>query len=228
MKRLRQCAERFDILRIDHFRGLSEYYAISEGGTPFDGNWQHGPGLRLISKARDMLKEEGLNMKFLAEDLGYLDAGSMNLLKLSGFPGMDVWQFSAGEMIEMSETEPEKAAQRAFYTGTHDNNTLIGYLEEIRETDTSHKVSANIEALDILKEIYESPSVLAMMQLQDLFMLGAEARMNVPGTSEGNWTWHVEGESVWAALRGASKKAVWLRKLAAENGRYRQKRTNIL
>ena len=227
MKRLRQCAERFDILRIDHFRGLSEYYAIEEDGTPFDGNWQHGPGLRLIAKARDMLKEEGLHMEFLAEDLGYLDAGSMDLLKLAGFPGMDVWQFSADEMAEMAESEPEKAEQRAFYTGTHDNNTLIGYLEELRETDTNRKVSAKIEALDILKEIYESPSVLAMMQLQDLFMLGAEARMNVPGTSEGNWSWHVEGDSVWAALRGASKKAVWLRKLAAENGRYRQKRTNI-
>ncbi len=219
MKRLRQCAERFDILRVDHFRGLSEYYAIPEGGTPFDGNWLHGPGLRLISIVRDMLRKEGLNMKFLAEDLGYLDAGSMDLLKLSGFPGMDVWQFSADEMIEMSEREPEKASQRAFYTGTHDNNTLVGYLKELMEAEANHKVSAKIEALDIIKKIYDSPSLLAMIQLQDLFMLGSEARMNVPGIAEGNWTWHVEGETIWSALRGAAKKAVWLRKLAVETGR---------
>ena len=220
MKRLRQCAERFDILRIDHFRGLSEYYAIPEGGTPFDGNWQHGPAMDFIAKVREMLKKEGLSMLFLAEDLGYLDAGSMNLLKLSGFPGMDIWQFSADEMMEMSEKEPQKAEHRAFYSGTHDNNTLIGYIIEKRENGVRSGASPEIEALDIISKIYGSPSRLAVLQLQDVFMLGSEARMNVPGIAEGNWTWHLEGGSIWSVFPSAGKKAAWLHRLAAETGRY--------
>lgn len=220
MKRLHQCAERFDILRIDHFRGISEYYAIPEGCTPFEGNWQHGPALGFIAKAREMLKKEGLGLKFLAEDLGYLDAGSMNLLKLSGFPGMDIWQFSADEMMEMSEKEPEKAEFRAFYSGTHDNNTLIGYINEKRESGVRSGVTPEVEALDIISKIYSSPSRLAVLQLQDVFMLGSEARMNVPGVAEGNWTWHLEGGSIWSVFPSAGKKAAWLHRLAAETGRY--------
>jgi 4-alpha-glucanotransferase len=220
MKRLRQCAERFDILRIDHFRGLSEYYAIPEGGTPLVGNWQHGPALGFIAKVREMLKKEGLGLVFLAEDLGYLDAGSMNLLKLSGFPGMDIWQFSADEMMEMSEKEPEKAEHRAYYSGTHDNNTLIGYICEKRESGVRSGVSPEVEALDIISRIYGSHSRLVMLQLQDVFMLGSEARMNVPGIAEGNWTWHLEGGTIWNVFPSAGKKAAWLHRLAAETGRY--------
>ncbi len=220
MKRLRQCAERFDILRIDHFRGLSEYYAIPEGGTPFDGNWQQGPALGFIAKAREMLKKEGLSLIFLAEDLGYLDAGSMDLLKLSGFPGMDIWQFSADEMMEMSEKEPEKAEHRAFYTGTHDNDTLIGFITGKREAGGRSGVSPEVEALDIISKIYGSPSSLAMLQLQDVFMLGSEARMNVPGIAEGNWKWRLEGDSIWSVFPSAGKKAAWLHRMAAETGRY--------
>lgn len=219
MKRLRQCAERYDILRIDHFRGLSEYYAIPEGGTAFDGAWQHGPGVGFIAETRKMLEREGLSLRFLAEDLGYLDAGSMDLLKLSGMPGMDVWQFSADEMMEMSNDQPRKAGHRAFYTGTHDNDTLLGFLSEKRGPGDNNIVSAEIEALDVIRKIYGSPAVLAMLQLQDVFMLGSEARMNIPGIAEGNWTWHVPGSSIQSSLPNAGKKAAWLRKLAVETGR---------
>ena len=219
VKRLRQCAERFDILRIDHFRGLSEYYAIPEGGTPFEGAWQHGPGLEIIAAARDMLEREGLSMSFIAEDLGYLDAGSMDLLKLSGMPGMDVWQFSACEMMEMAERSPKSAEMRAFYTGTHDNDTLLGFLIKSRGEGAGNVSSCKIEALDVFRKIYESPAKLAMMQLQDVLMLGSEARMNVPGIPEGNWKWHVDGGSIWNVLTNAGKKAEWLRRLAVSTGR---------
>ena len=219
MNRLRQCAERFDILRIDHFRGLSEYYAIPESATPLEGNWQHGPGLGFIAAAGDKLGREGLTLEFVAEDLGYLDAGSMDLLKLSGMPGMDVWQFSADEMIYASENEPEKASHRLYYTGTHDNNTLIGFLKEKKEKEGRNIASAEIEALDIFRKIYASPAKLAMLQLQDVFMLGTEARMNIPGKPEGNWTWHVEGASIWLACPDAGKKAAWFRELAIKTGR---------
>ena len=182
LRRIRQCAERFDILRIDHFRGLSEYYAIPEGEDPKEGSWQHSAGLRFLADMRGMLRAEGLDMKLLVEDLGHLDAGVKNLLKLSGLPGMDIWQFTADHMKEMCEKEPEKAENRAFYTGTHDNNTLIGFLRERsagegyesrehRESD-SEEMGSTVEALAVIRRIYESPAVLAMLQVQDVLMLG--------------------------------------------------------
>ena len=230
MKRLRQCADRYDILRIDHFRGLSEYFAIPEGGEPKDGCWQHGPGLGFIKAIRKMLDEEGLSLRLLAEDLGFLDAGVKNLMKLSGLPGMDIWQFTAREMTEMCEKEPFKASNRAFYTGTHDNNTIIGWLNESMGIDPSEpdededaredtEEEVRKEARDIIRRIYESPAYLAMLQLQDVFLLGEETRMNVPGVAEGNWTWKVPGDSIKEAFPYAEGCAVWFRELALETGR---------
>ena len=223
MKRMRQCAERFDILRIDHFRGFSEYYSIPEEGTPEDGCWQHGAGLHFITALTEMLKAEGYGLKLLAEDLGYLDAGIKNLLKLSGMPGMDIWQFTAEDMRKMCEEEPDKAAHRAFYTGTHDNNTLIGFLRNIHDMDSYMDPTdchdLNAEALEAIRRIYESPAVLAMLQLQDVFMLGEETRMNVPGISEGNWTWKVPGPSIEDSYPDAEERAKWFNSLSERTQR---------
>ena len=229
LRRIRQCAERFDILRIDHFRGLSEYYAIPEGGDPKEGCWQHSAGLKFLADIRGMLRSEGFGMKLLVEDLGHLDAGVMNLLKLSGLPGMDIWQFTAEYMKKMCEKEPEKARNRAFYTGTHDNNTLVGFLKErvsrekheeweYRESDPSEMGSV-VEALSVIQQIYESPAMLAMLQIQDVLMLGEEARMNVPGVPEGNWTWKMPGESVKEAFSESEERLKWFSALAEKTGR---------
>lgn len=254
IRRIRQCAQRFDILRIDHFRALSEYYAIPEGGKPIEGLWQHGPGADLVNAIREMLTREGLGMKLVAEDLGQLDAGVYDLLKLSGLPGMDIWQFSAYEM--MAQTE-EIAKQRAFYSGTHDNDTLAGFVQEHAEDIIGHAVGRGQEDVaedkttagatdtddedepttgaaelsdedkaavesagkDIIKKIYESPAVLAMVQLQDVFMLGSEARMNVPGLSDGNWKWKIPGDSIKDSFADADRQAAWFRKLAEDTDR---------
>lgn len=228
LRRIKQCAERFDILRIDHFRGLSEYYAIPDGKTSGEGSWQHSAGLGFLAAVKDMLKEEGSGMKLLAEDLGFLDAGVMNLLKLSGLPGMNIWQFSADDMIKMCEKEPGAAENRAFYTGTHDNDTLAGWLaskergndsSEDGSDDDRDRTEIEAEALDIIKKIYESPACLAMLQLQDVFLLGSDARMNVPGVKEGNWNWRVPGNSIEDAFSDAAQRAEWLRDLAERTGR---------
>ena len=229
LRRIRQCAERFDMLRIDHFRGLSEYYAIPEGEDPKDGCWQHSAGLRFLADIRGMLRAEGLNMKILVEDLGHLDAGVKNLLKLSGLPGMDIWQFSAEYMKKMCENEPEKAKHRAFYTGTHDNNTLIGCLKEraakektanSEHTDGSESdMGSIVEALAVIRKIYESPAVLAMLQIQDVLMLGEEARMNVPGVPEGCWKWKMPGNTVDEAFAEVSMRLKWFYTLAEHTGR---------
>jgi len=231
MRRMRQCAERYDILRIDHFRGLSEYYTVPEGGTPKTGCWQHGPGLAFIKAVSDMIDESGSGLGVLAEDLGFLDAGVKDLMKLSGLPGMDIWQFNAYEMMQLCEEEPEKAANRAFYTGTHDNNTLIGWLEDLQapqmedgdEEDPERKEEDAEElrrdAGEIIGRIYESPACLAMLQMQDVLMLGEDARMNVPGVADGNWKWKMDGPSVTEAYPYAKGVASWLKELAEKTGR---------
>ncbi len=236
LRRIRQCAERFDILRIDHFRGLSEYYAIPEGEDPKEGSWQHSAGLRFLADMRGMLRAEGLDMKLLVEDLGHLDAGVKNLLKLSGLPGMDIWQFTADHMKGMCEKEPEKAENRAFYTGTHDNNTLIGFLRERsagegyesrehRESD-SEEMGSIVEALAVIRRIYESPAVLAMLQVQDVLMLGEEARMNVPGVPEGNWKWKMPGNTVEEAFHDSAARLKWFSALTERTGRKKKNDEN--
>ena len=214
IKRITQCAERFDMLRIDHFRGMSEYFIIPEGGRPSDGYWQHGPGLEFFKAVKASLDAGGHDMEILAEDLGYLDAGVMNLLKLAGFSGMDIWQFSAEEMEKMPA---EKAKKRAFYTGTHDNDTLKSFLAKQHPDSDDRRVT--LQALTDIEKIYQSPAVLAMLQLQDMFLLGEEARMNVPGIAEGNWTWHIPAETVQEAWPDAEERAVWFRALAQRTGR---------
>jgi hypothetical protein len=189
-----------------------------------------------IAAMKEMLRKEGFGMKLLMEDLGFLDDGVKNLLKLTGLPGMDIWQFTANEMIKMNKEEPEKAENRAFYTGTHDNETLMGWIMRIRteETDKSGKhekakpsdkekellrTECETEALDTIKKIYESRAALAMLQLQDVFLLGNEARMNVPGIAEGNWDWKVGGDSIEDAYPDAEARAAWFRELAESTGR---------
>ncbi|MBR2546726.1 MAG: 4-alpha-glucanotransferase [Eubacterium sp.] len=222
-RRIRQCAERYDILRIDHFRAFSEYWAIPEDMQPVDGTWQLGPGRDFIRTIKTMLTEEGFGMKLLAEDLGQLDACVYDLLKLSGLPGMDVWQFSSFEMMEQPE---EVAKQRAFYTGTHDNSTLAGFVmehaDEIMGSSTAghyDKSAVEAAAKDIIRKIYESPAILAMMQLQDVFMLDDSARMNDPRVSEGNWEWRIPGSSIKASFPDAEARAAWLHDLAEKTNR---------
>jgi 4-alpha-glucanotransferase len=150
----------------------------------------------------------------------------------------------------MMAMEPEKAAHRAFYTGTHDNNTLMGFLlgdeqddevpdgsEMMPDADEHYdgalmtqmnagqaeadekRTEAEIEALDIIRKIYESPAALAMVQVQDMFLLGSETRINVPGIAEGNWSWRTPADSVEESFEDAAERAAWFRELAEKTGR---------
>lgn len=217
LRRLKQCAERFDILRIDHFRGMSEYFAIPDGKTPKSGVWQHSAGLEFFRAVKKMLRDEKMTLRLLAEDLGFLDAGVKNLLKLTGLPGMDIWQFTSDEMLAM---KPAEAARRAFYTGTHDNNTLIGFLKDQEKGGEKNPAHLEAEAKHIIEQIYESPAALAMVQLQDIFLLDEDARMNVPGVAEGNWGWKMPKDSVEESYPEADGRAVWFRELAEKTGRH--------
>lgn len=200
LERLRACSRLYDYIRLDHFRAFSAYFEIPFDGTPGNGYWIPGPGLELMR----LFRAEGL--KLIAEDLGALDPPVTDLLLLSGLPGMDVWQFSADEM---QTAEPENIRKRIFYSGTHDNRPLAGwYAERSRDTE-----EAADRAGKAIAELYASKAPWVIIQLQDMLLLGDEARMNVPGTVEGNWRWRADGSMLTEEL------AERFKRLAENNGR---------
>ena len=177
-RRFRQAKEYFDYIRLDHFRSFSAYYAIPEGKLPAEGSWQPGPGIKFFYRIKKRLG----NLPIIAEDLGLLDSAVFNLLKLSAFPGMNIWQFSAEEMKAMTE---EEASSRVFYSGTHDNQTLVGWC-----ADTYPEADPKEKAREIIKELMNSKAPWVIFQLQDILLLDDTARMNIPATVEDNWLWH--------------------------------------
>lgn len=176
-QRLRQALRCFDYIRLDHFRSFSEFFAIPEGRPATMGTWQQGPGMDFFH----CMKERLDSLPIIAEDLGLLDSGVFNLLKETGFPGMNIWQFSAEEMEKM---DGRTIKSRIFYSGTHDNQTLVGWCaSEFPNEDAKEK------AHQIIENLMTSNAPWVIFPLQDILLLGDEARLNIPGTVEGNWTW---------------------------------------
>ncbi len=196
LRRLQWAAECFDYVRLDHFRGFSEYYSIPAGKSGKWGGWRPGPGMKLFRAAEERLGR----LPLLAEDLGTLDAGVYRLLALTGLPGMDVYQFDGEKLPAMEET---RAAGRIFYGSTHDSQTLAGWCAGHGE-----------RAEDVIRTLYRSAGGWVMLQLQDLLGLGDEARFNTPGTvGPHNWSWQARAEQLDAGT------AERFRRLAEECGR---------
>ena len=165
----------FHFVRMDHFRGFAAYYAIPAGETAQHGYWMKGPGVALFRALAEKLG----HLPILAEDLGALDSQVTVLLRHTGLCGMNVWQFSDREMAAMS---PEEAAQRVFFSGTHDNQTLRGFLESNGDERTPEEV---------LRTLLRSEAAAVILPVQDVLGLGDEARINVPGVPTGNWRWRM-------------------------------------
>ncbi len=170
----------FDYVRLDHFRSFAAYYAIPAGEDARHGYWMKGIG---VSFFRAMVREFG-TLPIVAEDLGALDSQVSVLLRHTGLSGMNVWQFSANEMAGMS---PAQASHRVFFSGTHDNQTLKGYLASTGDSR---------DPADILRELLNSPASAVILPVQDVLGLGDEARVNVPGVPEGNWRWRMTGKQL--------------------------------
>ena len=198
LMRISSAMEYYDYIRLDHFRSFSAFFAVPAGKTPRDGWWIPGAGKEFFS----FLEERLGRLPFIAEDLGFLDAQVHNLIKLSGYPGMLVYQLSADEMENLSSAE---AKRRVFYTGTHDNQTLAGWCKDSGVPKTPD---------EIIEKLYESEAAWVIIQLQDLLGIDDTGRMNVPGKAEGNWTWRAEAKEL------AAGKAEWLKKLSSKTGRH--------
>ncbi len=194
IERMRHALSMYDIVRIDHFRAFSAFYAIPYGKCDAKvGNWVPGPGMDLFDALQHKL---GNNLPIIAEDLGFLDDNVRTLLKDSGFPGMKVLQFglTPGENSEyLPHNYPKNAVA---YIGTHDNDTICGWFRE--ETSKVQDFSLAYMRTDaknlnwgFIESLFSSPADTVIITMQDLLGLGTEARMNTPSTLGGNWMWRL-------------------------------------
>ena len=194
IRRMAAAAKRYDVVRIDHFRGFESYWSVPYGDeTARNGKWVKGPGLELLKALRKSLPE----VKLIAEDLGFITPEVMEMRDASGFPGMKVLQFAFD--AEDSDYLPHNCPRLSVcYTGTHDNMTVKGWLETATKTCRDYAVRymrLNPEEGDtwgVIRTAMATASDLCIMQMQDLLDLGQEGRMNTPGTNGGNWTWRAE------------------------------------
>lgn len=194
-RRIEAAGKLYDVLRFDHFRGLESYYAVKYGEkTARVGRWIKGPGRSFT----DTLNASFPSIKFTAEDLGYLTDGVIALLKASGWPGMKVLEFAFDDKEKGqgdTSTYPENSV---CFTGTHDNDTLTGWIEDERNIE-SVKAAMKRTGVDDTSELSEaiiklgmdSPSYMMIVPLQDWLKKGTEARINTPGSSSGNWKWRL-------------------------------------
>ena len=189
----------YDVTRIDHFRGFDEYYSIPYGHKTAEfGHWEKGPGIELFRRAEKFLGWH----EVIAEDLGFVTDSVRQLVRDSGFPGMKVLQFAFDSRDTGSARDylPHNYTENAVvYTGTHDNDTTIGWFEAIADEDWTL-------AREYLCDFYtpdeemDQPFVALAMQsiarmciipMQDYLGLGTEARMNIPSTIGCNWRWRM-------------------------------------
>ncbi len=196
IERIRHCLKLYDVVRIDHFRGFESYYCVPyTAKNAKAGCWQKGPGMDFINA----LKEELPDAAIIAEDLGFLTESVKELLSTSGFYGMKVLQF-AFDSRESNDYLPYKYKENSVvYTGTHDNDTILGWEKYAKKEDVQYaKKYLRTENLSegMMAAALASNSNLCILTMQDILLLGASARMNIPGTKDGNWQWRCTEEQL--------------------------------
>ncbi len=201
--RLRRLFEQFDAARIDHFLGFSRVWAVpGRARTARRGRWVATPGAELFAAVRRALGP----LEIIAEDLGLLTPAAAALRDRLGLPGMRLIQFAfggdAGSRYHLPHNHPRRCAT---YPGTHDNDTVAGWLESLRAADRRARSDASsayrrllrycgqstVNHWDVIRLVLQSPADLAIIPLQDLLGLGSAARMNTPATERGNWAWRL-------------------------------------
>ena len=194
IQRISYCYKLYDVVRIDHFRGFDEYYNIPFGDTTAEfGRWEKGPGYDLFK----VMKKKIGNKPVIAEDLGFLTPTVNQLLKKSGYPGMKVLQFAFDSREESDYLPHNYTANSVVYTGTHDNDTTVGWYQTISRRDRSFarkylniKTGRELE-WNFIRAALGSVSDTAVIPMQDYLGLGSEARINVPSTLGTNWKWRM-------------------------------------
>ena len=184
-----------DIIRIDHFRGFEAYWAVPYGDdTAINGQWVKGPGIDLFNK----IKEELGELPIIAEDLGLMTQGVIDLRDATGFPGMKILGFAFDSEEENDYLPHTYTKNCVVYTGTHDNDTLIGWFTKAKDNDKQfardylNSQSDNEIHWDAIRGAWSSVASMAIAPIQDFLGLGSEARINTPGLASGNWQWRLK------------------------------------
>ena len=189
----------YDVTRIDHFRGFDAYYAIPYGeDTAMNGWWEKGPGMDLFRTVREKLGDA----EVIAEDLGYMTDSVREMVKESGFPNMKVLEFAfdARDTGSASDYLPHNYGENCVaYTGTHDNETLVSWLDAITRTEmklvrdylSDHHTPKRLLNKSLIALVMRSAAKYCIIPMQDYLGLDDSARMNQPSTLGGNWQWRL-------------------------------------
>ena len=196
LRRITAAAGRYDMIRIDHFRGFESYWSVPYGElTARNGKWVKGPGLEFIRALQNALPQ----VRMIAEDLGFITPEVKALRDASGFPGMKVLQFAFDSREPSCYLPHNCTPDSVCYTGTHDNMPAVQWLQTASADTRAYAAQymcLNEEegaAWGVIRTAMATPSELCMVQMQDYLELGADARMNFPGTNSGdNWTWRAD------------------------------------
>jgi 4-alpha-glucanotransferase len=215
-QRLRTMREMVDIIRLDHFRGFEAYWEVpAADDTAINGRWVEGPGAAFFERLHAVLGD----LPIVAEDLGLITPEVRALRERFGFPGMRVLQFAFGGDPRTNEHCPHSYTRDCVvYTGTHDNNTSVGWLHEVEQPESPDALkpmqAERAMALkymasdgrqihwDMIRLALASVGDLAMIPMQDVLGLGQEARMNYPGKAKGNWEWRYTEDMLTDELAG--------------------------
>ena len=210
LQRIAHCFQLYDIVRIDHFRGFDEYFSIPYGDdTAVNGHWEKGPGMDLFCA----MKEELGELNIIAEDLGFLTESVYQLLEDSGYPGMKVLQFAFDPGEDSDYLTYKYDRNCVVYTGTHDNDTTLGWFAHMAEWDKDVAIRymnnfytpEDQRHWDLIALAMRSEADTCIIPVQDFLGLGSEARINMPSTLVDNWKWRMTKDAFSEEL----KQKIW-------------------
>lgn len=213
-QRLQVQGERFDLLRLDHFRGFESYWAFPAGGTPADGRWHPGPGADFFSA----MTSAPATPPLVAEDLGLITPPVEVLRQRFALPGTRVLQFAFDGDPDNPHLPDRHDRREVACTGTHDTDTLAGWWQSLDETARalarrSLRLPDDAGPARLRAALLASPADLAVLPMQDVLLLGSAARMNTPGLADGQWRWRLRRGQADARLARA------MRALLRDSGR---------
>lgn len=195
--RVRRVLDLCDVVRIDHFRAFAAYWAIPYGAPDArSGEWVKGPGKPVFDDIEAALGR----LPVILEDLGVITPDVEELREATGLPGMKVLQFAFGEGADAAYLPHNHVPNSVVYTGTHDNDTALGFWNAAPEGIKDHVrsylgIHGHDFVWDFIRTAFASVAHTAIVPMQDVLALDGGARMNIPGSEKGNWAWRVRGEA---------------------------------